>query len=370
MPSPDFGLEETLRSGQVFRWRQSGGGWAGWIGPRPAWVRQQDSALSFTGASPETLRRFFALDVDLPALTRRIDVDPFIHEALGRYAGLRVIRQEPWECLASFILSAFNNITRLTGMLNRLAAEYGELDAARDGAGGSPDACRPLRGRLRSASSLALAADTARRRSMAARSSDAGLTPAPAPGPYSTVPYPRPSSVTGSRRAAPGMARAAVVHCFPRPERLATVSERALRSCGLGYRAPYLRAAAQAVASGRAALERWAELEDSALREKLLEIPGVGEKVAECVMLFGYGRGAAFPVDVWIGRTMRERYFHGRKTPDRKIRAFAFKHFGPECGWAQQYLFCRARSKIGTGYTVPGTGVRLGLALSGRCRPR
>ena len=130
---------------------------------------------------------------------------------------------------------------------------------------------------------------------------------------------------------------------FPRPEILATVSERVLRNCGLGFRAPYITAVAREIASGRMDLERLRELEDEDLRRALLGLPGIGEKVVECVMLFAYGRTAAFPVDVWIGRAMREWYFRRRKIPDRKIREFARKHFGPRCGWAQQVLYCFAR---------------------------
>jgi len=125
---------------------------------------------------------------------------------------------------------------------------------------------------------------------------------------------------------------------------LAKVSERTLRNCGLGFRAPYLKGAAQAAASGEADLEGWRELEDEELRRALLRIPGVGEKVVECVMLFAYGRTGAFPVDVWIGRAMREWYFRRGKVPDRRIREFARSHFGPHCGWAQQYLYCYVRS--------------------------
>ncbi len=246
----------------MFRWRQDPAGrWAGWIGSRPVLLRQEDSTLEICGAPGGEVRRFLALDLDLPALARQIDLDEVIHAALARHWGLRVIRQDPWECLASFILSSYNNILRLSGMLDRLAQEFGSAQRS-----------------------------------------------------------------------------------FPAPEALAQVPIRALRACGLGYRAPYLKAAAERVALGRADLEGWRRLEDDALREKLLTIPGVGEKVVECVMLFAYGRASAFPVDVWIGRAVRRWYFRGRRVTDRRIREFARRHFGPFCGWAQQYLYCAARA--------------------------
>jgi N-glycosylase/DNA lyase len=100
---------------------------------------------------------------------------------------------------------------------------------------------------------------------------------------------------------------------------------------------------ARKVASGEVDLEKLRTLEDEELRRALLSLPGIGEKVVECVMLFAYGLSAAFPVDVWIGRAMRGWYFRRRKVSDKKIREFARKYFGPYCGWAQQYLYCFAR---------------------------
>ncbi len=211
--------------------------------------------------------------MDLTRLARQIDVDPIIHQALSSCWGVRILRQDPWECLASFILSSFNNIPRLKGMLERLSAVFGEP--------------------------------------------------------------------------------AGVSHRFPRPEVLAAASERVLRHCGLGYRAPYIKEAARRVALRRAPLDRWGSLEDEPLRQALLTLPGVGEKVVECVLLFAFGREGAFPVDVWIGRAMRRWYFRGRRVTDREVRAFARRHFGPRCGWAQQYLYHWAREARGSPLKPP-----------------
>jgi N-glycosylase/DNA lyase len=135
------------------------------------------------------------------------------------------------------------------------------------------------------------------------------------------------------------------LYSFPAAKRLARASEEELRSCGLGYRAPNLLATAQRVASGVVDLEGWAELGDEELRARLCDLPGVGAKVANCVMLFSYERLRAFPIDVWIERTLREGYFPGR----RKFRAgelqkFSAHYFGEHGGYAQQYLFHHARN--------------------------
>ena len=134
------------------------------------------------------------------------------------------------------------------------------------------------------------------------------------------------------------------VFSFPSPGRLARTSESRLRKCGLGYRAKNLLASAKRVASGEAALDSWSALSERQLREQLCELPGVGIKVANCVMLFAYERIAAFPIDVWIERVLREKYFaRKRKVTGQMLADFAANYFGAHGGYAQQYLFHHAR---------------------------
>lgn len=141
-------------------------------------------------------------------------------------------------------------------------------------------------------------------------------------------------------RAVPGSAW----RPYPEAARLACAGEEELRACGLGYRAKNVLATAQRVASGAADLNAWRALDDAALREALCTLPGVGRKVANCVMLFGYGRLAAFPVDTWIARILRSNYAQVRKkaSPLALERRWAAR-FGPYAGYAQQYLFHHAR---------------------------
>src|SRR4051812_2637320 len=100
-----------------------------------------------------------------------------------------------------------------------------------------------------------------------------------------------------------------VVHTFPTAESVAHSSDVELRECALGYRAKNLLATARLVHSGDADLEAWSGLSDVDLRARLCSLPGVGAKVANCVMLFAYERLRAFPIDVWIERVLREHYF-------------------------------------------------------------
>jgi N-glycosylase/DNA lyase len=138
--------------------------------------------------------------------------------------------------------------------------------------------------------------------------------------------------------------RGSAWRAYPEPERLASASEEDLRACGLGYRAKNLRSTAQRVVSGRADLAAWSSLEDAALREELCTLPGVGRKVANCAMLFGFGRLGAFPVDTWISRILRRSYWRGRGKPTPlALEKRLARRFGPHAGYAQQYLFHHAR---------------------------
>jgi len=136
-----------------------------------------------------------------------------------------------------------------------------------------------------------------------------------------------------------------VIHTFPPAERIARASETELRECALGYRAKNLRATAQLVSSGECNLEGWSALPNGDLRKNLCELPGVGAKIANCVMLFAYERLRAFPIDVWMERVLKQQYFRrARKLSASRLRGFSETYFGEHGGYAQQYLFHHARA--------------------------
>jgi N-glycosylase/DNA lyase len=136
-----------------------------------------------------------------------------------------------------------------------------------------------------------------------------------------------------------------VVYTFPSAQRLSESSGSELRKCALGYRAKNLLATARVVGSGEADLDAWSALSDADLRERLCALPGVGAKIANCVMLFAYERLRAFPIDVWIERILREKYFPRKgKATAQRLREFSETYFGEHRGYAQQYLFHYARA--------------------------
>ncbi len=129
-------------------------------------------------------------------------------------------------------------------------------------------------------------------------------------------------------------------HTFPKPVDLAEAGEMELRRLGLGFRAPYVYKAALAVLEGRLDLESLVRMPYTDAKAALMECPGIGSKIADCVAVFSLEKLEAFPIDVWIRRALGEWYFPDQKTPpDPVLLGWAQDHFGRYGGYAQQYLF-------------------------------
>jgi N-glycosylase/DNA lyase len=296
IPAPDFDLAMTLDSGQVFHWEKLGDGFIGTVGDRAVYVEQCGDNLRIgcaktaqpargTRALPEIIRNYFALNHPLTEICASFPDDPVMSAAKKFCRGLRIIRQPKWECLATFICSSMKQVAHIRQISQKLRERFG--DARR---------IDPPSPRLR--------------RGKASQTIDTFI-----------------------------------VYTFPSAERIAQSSEKELRKCALGYRAKSLLTTARLVASGDIDLEKLTALSDVDLRARLCELPGVGAKVANCVMLFAYERLSAFPIDVWIERILREKYFpRARKLNAKRLEAFTQEYFGDHGGYAQQYLFHHART--------------------------
>ena len=271
----DYDLDATLTSGQAFRWRREGEGWTGVIAGR--WVRLvlRDGRLHANTVVPQSdwrwLSHYLQVEAELDTVLETFPNDPPLRAAVAACRGLRLLRQDPWECLASFLMSATKQIVQIQEIVELLCERFGDL--------------------------------------------------------------------------IPGPAGRGAAHDFPDATRIAVLGEVELRRCKMGFRAPHLLAAARAVAEGRLVLASLRDLPLESAREQLMRLDGVGPKIADCVLLFGYGFPQAFPVDVWVERALRELYFQGRRVRARKVLEFAATHFGPHSGYAQQYLFHFARTR-------------------------
>jgi N-glycosylase/DNA lyase len=272
IPAPDFDLEKTLGSGQVFHWERTGQGFAGTIANEPIYIEQTGETLRVGGKTPRLVEQtvhYFALDHPLAEICLSFPSDDTMTAARDFCRGLRIMRQPKWECLAMFICSSMKQVAHIRQISQALRMRFGE----------------------------------------------------------------------------PREIGAYKLFTFPSAARLADCSEKELRGCALGYRAPNLLSTARLVSSQEADLEGWPMLNDNDLRARLCALPGVGAKVANCVMLFAYERLRAFPIDVWIERVLREQYFpRKRRVTAQQLRDFASRYFGEHGGYAQQYLFHHART--------------------------
>ncbi len=286
-------LAELLDGGQAFRWYQAPGeAWVGIWSGNVVQLRIGHAGLLEWSAPAELARRVAR---DLPAylgattnFAAQSDALPWRSDAhlarcIEAFRGLRLLRQPFGETLLGFLCSATKQIVQIKQMLALLAQRHGQ----------------PI-------------------------------------CPATTLPTTAP---LGS--AHQGQANAAL-NRLPTWEELAVIPETELRQCLLGFRARYISETARFLARHPTWLEETEKLPYAEAKARLCHLPGVGEKVADCVLLFGAGRLEAFPVDVWILKTMADRYhLHGWKPP--QLAEFGRVHFGPAAGLAQQYLFAWER---------------------------
>jgi len=285
----DYDLAATLSSGQAFRWTLRDGAWEGVVGLRWVRLRQCDGGIEAETAAPVAnwtwLADYLQSHIDLGSILLTFPDDEPMRASVAACRGLRLLRQEPWECLASFILSSTKQIVQIEQIVTLLCARYG----------------------------------------------------APLAVPVGHEP----------------------AHAFPSAERLAAASEAELRACKMGFRAPNLLATARRVAGGELDLRSLQTRSVTEARAALVALPGVGEKIANCVLLFAYGFQEAFPVDVWVRKAIRQLYFPKRHPTPERLRRFVATYFGPSAGYAQQYLFhfVRTGRRRGAGAAADGQGV-------------
>ncbi len=268
-----FNLESTLFCGQAFRWERQGDWFYGVIGDGILKLKQENSTIYYDSSNNitnDTLIRYLSLDLELNSVLNKIDRDKNIHSAIDFCRGLRLLRQEPWETFATYILSSYSNIPRIRRMVFNISRRFGK--------------------RL--------------------------------------------------------IFNGYVNYTFPEIERIAGAREKELKALGLGFRAGYLKNTAKRILNEGDLFLKLRLLSYEEIKKKLLQFEGVGDKVADCTMLFGLSRLEAFPVDVWIKRGIERLYFKGKPLSPKKINEFGRKYFGEYAGYAQEYLYHYLRNKI------------------------
>lgn len=247
-----FDIALCLDCGQAFRWKQDENGvWHGVAHGKSLRLKQDGTTITFFDTTEEDFNniwiKYFDLERNYGEILSSYNDESLIN-ACKAYPGIRILKQDEWEAVCSFIISANNNIPRIKGIIERFCESFG--DDTGDG------------------------------------------------------------------------------YSFPKPENIASLTVEELAPIRSGFRAKYIIDAAQKIASGEVDIEKIKKLPFEEAKSELLKIKGVGEKVAQCALLYGFGRIEAFPVDVWVKRIVAELYPHGL----------------PGCikgteGIAQQYLF-------------------------------
>ncbi len=260
----NFDPKQTFLCGQCFRWKeQENGAFSAIVGgKRITVVSRGDKIVIESSHEREFLEKYFDLNTDYGEYIKRFSADPTLKAACESSSGIRLLRQEPFETLISFIISQNNNIPRISGIIERLCESFGEK-------------------------------------------TDGGFS-------------------------------------FPTLKRLQGVTAEELAPLRAGFRARYIADAVLKLGTGEVDFAEIDALPLDAARERLKRIVGVGDKVADCVLLFAFGKLGAFPKDVWVKRVMERFYPNGL----------------PECtrgaeGVAQQYLFDYVRNNSGLTIAPP-----------------
>jgi len=278
-----FNLDYTLCCGQAFRWDKQGEWWFGVVRDKAFRIRQTGNKLEFENANAAFVKNYFGLEHDLAAISQRINRDEHIKHALNKFRGLRILGQDPWECLISYICATYKNIPAIKQMITKLSRKFGEKTSFEKNE----------------------------------------------------------------------------FYTFPTPEKLAKATRAELAQCGLGYRAKYVTETSKIVAKGDFDPENLEKMPYEEARRTLLAFPGVGLKVADCVLLFSLNKFEAFPVDVWVKRVVLRYYtknfsaefvtkISGKKPISTaeylKLNLFGRRYFGKFAGYAQEYLYHYERS--------------------------
>ena len=276
-------VESSINSGQVFLWEHNGDLWYGIDGDHVVYV-------DATGTKPRIrshvghARDIFRQSDNMRKILSEISCDERVDLAVRRFPGMRLMRQDPFQCLITFITSANSSMPNIKNALSRLCVRYGK-------------------------------------------------------------------KVEFDRRT---------FSLFPKPEALANASAAGLASCSMGYRAKYVRQAAKMASTGRLDLEGLARVSYAHAMETLLDVPGVGNKVADCILLFALEKLDAFPLDRWMSRILGENYPQegfGRMTNLTPKRYAALhdrivKRFGRYAGYSQQFLFKAGREDASRSWAV------------------
>lgn len=263
----DFELDHIFECGQCFRWKkQNDGSYTGVIKEGVINIKKEnDTAIvcgEIEGDIEEVFYNYFDMATDYQKIKSLLCENDINMKMASDYGyGIRILQQDAWEMVVSFIISAANNIPRISKTIENISREYGKM-----------------------------------------------------------------IEFQGEK-----------FYLFPTPEELSKAKVEDLRKLNLGFRDKYVYAVTQKIVNGEVDLEKLKNMSLKESKKELMQLPGIGAKVADCILLFSMGKKEAFPVDTWIKKVMNELYIES--TNITKINEYALDKFGNYAGIAQQYLF-------------------------------
>lgn len=277
----DFEPRHIFECGQCFRWNmEQDGSYTGVFKGNVLNVKKEDKRIIFNGICENSIisvvNDYFDFDTNYKNIKEKLSgIDEYLKESIEFGSGIRILNQDLWETIISFIISANNNIPRIKGIIERISKKYGDKIE------------------------------------------------------WNNKEY----------------------YTFPTPESLSKVAVEDLRALGLGFRDVRVYKTTKMILNNEVSLQELIEEKDAdILREKLLTLPGVGPKVADCIMLFGLKKFEVFPIDVWVRRVMNDLYIKNEdetKVNKKEIEKLAKEKYDSLAGLAQQYLFYWKRETAG-----------------------
>ena len=266
-------VNNSINSGQVFLWEKQGSDWYGIDGQDVLKINKNGVIKSIRNLKTD----FFRKNDNMQEIIKSISKDKTVKKAVKEYKGLRLFRQDPFQCLISFIISSNSNIQKIKNSLEKITKKFGK-------------------------------------------------------------------KVKIQKKE---------FFLFPEPEKIANATIDEIKSCGVGYRAPFIKEAAKMVILKKIDFEYLKKCDYHEAKKNICLVPGIGNKVADCIMLFSLNKLESFPLDTWMIKILEKYYSKEFKIETKTITQKQYEllhekivnYFGPYCGYAQQYLFKMEREK-------------------------
>ena len=268
-------IDNSINSGQVFLWEKDGADWYGINGQNILKINKNGTIKAII----DSKTNFFRKNDNIQEIMESISKDKTVKKAVKEYEGLRIFRQDPFQCMISFIISSNSNIQKIKSSLEKITKKFGKQIKINN----------------------------------------------------------------------------KEFFLFPEPEKIANASINEIKTCGVGYRAPFIKEAAKMVVLKKINFKYLEKCNYNEAKKNICLVPGIGNKVADCIMLFSLNKLDAFPLDTWMIKILEKYYSNEFKIETKTITEKQYNilhekivnHFGPYCGYAQQFLFKMEREKHG-----------------------